>query len=57
MEEIKNNSTIHDSKPWFEDEKDNRQPFPTVKYDGYIGEVLCSSYPLIKNTIISLLKT
>jgi len=45
---VRNNSTIHDSKPWFEDEKDNRQPFPTVKYDGYIGEVLCRSYPLIQ---------
>jgi hypothetical protein len=45
---VRNNSTIHDSKPWFEDEKDIRQPFPSVKYDGFIGEVLCSSYPLIK---------
>tara|TARA_B110000037_G_scaffold178872_1_gene204798 strand:- start:941 stop:1078 length:138 start_codon:yes stop_codon:yes gene_type:complete len=35
MEEIKNNSTIHYSKPWFEDEKDTMQPFPTGKYDEY----------------------
>ena len=45
---VRNNSIIHDSKLWFEDEKDIQQLFPLVKYDGYIGEILCSSYPLIK---------
>jgi hypothetical protein len=45
---VRNNSIVHDSKPWFEDEKDIRQPFPPVKYTGFIGDILCASYPLIK---------
>ena len=39
---------VHDSKPWFDDEKDIRQPFPKVDYNGFIGEVLCEQYPRIK---------
>ena len=45
---IKNNCIVHDSKPWFDDEKDIRQPFPKIDYKGFIGETLCQNYPRIQ---------
>ena len=53
---IRNNCIVHDSKPWYEDEKDIRAPFPEVDYDGHIGEILCEKYPRIEQKFNIVLK-
>ena len=45
---IRDNCIVHDSKPWFEDEKDIRDPFPNNNYKGYIGEIKCNNFPRIE---------
>jgi len=45
---IRNNCIVHDSKPWYSDEKDIRPPFPKNNYNGFIGEIKCNNFPRIQ---------